>query len=376
MTLSRRGLLTGAAALASYSAIGWRSAHAASGQFWGAIRWPAWWANSVAAQEAQGNLWPSQWQSRAPVWAEALTANQLKFAPGQAQMDNEIRAASAAGLKYWAYIFYPVGDANVSFMNALVFHRASAIASQMPYCLILQLGHWGGTTGYSAINAAIVQLALDSYYMKVSTNPVIFLDWDTSAFASQYGSSNATVKVSLDDLRAQMIAAGLQTPYVIVQFVTGAAGFSTSGATITAIGADALGAYFHGSFPSSAFQTYASYDLQVQGQWTSEKNQLVPVVPTLMVGFDGRPRVEQPVPFVNALHPYFGRDIHVVAGTPTEVATHAAAGVAFINSFPATCPQKLGLIYSWDENDEFGGMNPTKGDPTGSILVALGAVIA
>lgn len=369
--LSRRTLLTGSAALGVYGAAV-RRARAASGQFWGAIRWDAWWSpfsSHTAAPQAQGNLWPAKWQFRAPSWATAITPNQLAFTPGQTQMNGEIAAGAASGLKYWAYDFYPASDPLASFMNGLAFHRTSPSASSMPYCLIVQLGHWGGTSGFSVINAAITQLALDSFYFNVSNKPVVYLDWDASAFASAFGSSNASVAASVTDLRNQMTAAGLQTPYFVLLDL-----FASS--TMTAIGADALGTYFHGPSPTSALQSYTSFDTQVQSQWTAEKSTGAPLVITAMTGWDFRPRIEQPLSS-QPLKPWFADNVIVVPGTNTQVAAHVQAGVNFINANAAQCPQSLGLIYSWDELDEGGnGLVPTRGDPNGTLLAAVGAVVA
>jgi hypothetical protein len=283
-------------------------------------------------------------------------------------MDCEIVAANAAGLKYWAYDYYPT-KVDPDFMNGLKLHRSSEIRTKMAYCLIVQLGHWGGMDEYEAINSTIVTLAQDSFYQKVNGRPVVFLLWEAGSFATRYASKNTNVAASVTDLRNKMVAAGLATPYVALMK-------QADVKTMTDIGADALASYAIGPRMQNSNVDYPSYDAWVRVRWKAQLDTGANVVPTVMTGWDIRPIIEQPPSWYKAALPKSGENGFVVSGSTTEVAEQVQAGVNFIHDNPWQCPQKLGLIYSWNECSEGGNvLAPTLGDPNGALLIAVGAAV-
>jgi hypothetical protein len=369
MRISRRQFLSGAVACAA-SAWSTHRALAGSGQIWGAIRWDAWWGSSPDSIEAERDLWPSKWQNRAPAWAKkSQDPEKLEFAPTSADLDHEIAAAHAAGLKFWAYDYYPTSIDN-DFMNALKYHRNSKLRNELNYCLIVPMGHhWGGENDYKSVNASVVEMAKDDFYQKAHGRPVVFLFWNEAAFKSVYKSQMSEVAGRLADLRSQMSAAGLANPYVGVMQ-------SYRKETVTAIGADALATYAVGPAYADKPVGFASFALTIRKHWADQLQTGAQVVPTAMTGWDLRAMADNPPGFYKPYLPKNAQTGYVVPASPAEVARLVQDGVDFIREHPSQCPEKLGLIYSWDECIEGGNvLDPTLGDPEGHLLATVGSLI-
>lgn len=367
MQITRR-LFSSALAVCAAPAWIMRPTFAKFDQIWGAIRWDAWWGGSRDAVEAQKGLWPRKWQFRAPAWAKSDGLDRLAFAPTQESMDGEIQAASEAGLKYWAYDYYPT-DVDHDFMNALNFHRKSKIRNQVNYCLILQLGHWGGENDYKSINGSIAAFAMDDFYQKVHGRPVVFLLWNPSVFATRFESETAHVAARITDLRRQIEAAGSPSPYIALMTPNDAK-------TMKEIGADALASYAVGPRMGRTPMSFFAYDRYVRKRWLAQLDTGAQVVPTVMTGWDMRPIAENPPPWYKNAVPENAETGFVMKASPDGLAEHMRAGIDFLNDHPSQCREKLGLIYSWDECSEGGNvLSPTLGDPKGRLLSVLGSII-
>jgi hypothetical protein len=365
MRISRRFF---SSALTAFAAEGWRPALAEANQFWGALRWDAWWGASRDALDAQRDLWPHRWQFRAPAWAKPEGRDKLVFTPSQDAMDDEIQAASRAGLKYWAYDYYPT-NIDHDFMNGLAFHRKSNLRNQVKYCLIVQLGHWGGESEYSLVNDSIAAFTGDDFYLRVHGRPVVFLLWNQRLFATRFEARFAPVLIRLADLRRRVEAVGAFSPYVALMTPNDVR-------TIKEIGADALADYAIAPHMGKTPMSFSAYDRYVRTRWSALLKTGSQVVPTVMTGWDMRPIAEDPPPWYRDDVPENAESGFVRTASPEELAEHLRAGVAFVNDHPSQCREKLGLIYSWDECSEGGNvLAPTGGDPSAHLLAALAAVL-
>lgn len=372
--ISRRTFLSGVSAAALALGLP-QSARAAPNVIAGAIRWDAWYAtNSVSASSAQNALSPPAYQFRAPWFSTLVNANWLQSNGSQANMDIEIQCAANAGLKYWAFDQFDTGNA---FTNAWNLYQASSFNSQINWCWVSGGGLLGSTGNFSAQVAQLVTWFQQTNYQKVLTNrPVLYFDFTT--VPAQFGGVLANFTAMLTALQSACATAGLGNPYIVV--LGGVPGNNTFK---IAIGADAISAYAGVvTTPSNQPDTYAQLIAGTEGFWTQCANTGSPIVPVCCMGWDIRPRQQNPPPFELPIPPPYSSLLnYFTAGSNTQRVQHIQDAVTYVLANPTIVPTTLILIYSWTECDEGGGcLIPTLGDPpqggnTTNVLTALAAVL-
>ena len=355
--LSRRRLIQGAVAISAQAVLG-GPARALSRVTAGAIRWDAWYdSENRAAVEA--TLGPQAWRPRAPWFSRIVSRAAISIDGDRASiMDDEIRFAAAAGLKYWAYCWYGPED---RMQNAWRMHQASTIRDSMNWCLLWQFTDLGGPVAFNANIAETVRYFRQSNYQKViGGRPLVYLFVDSLiALDRQWGGDWANVRRAFDRLRAACDAAALATPYLVAMF-----GWPAMAASIRDQISSAAISNYIGRTPHGTPATYAQLDSSVRSYWAEQAATGSPIVPIAMMGWDVRPRKEHPPPWVTAVPSNDAAASFVSAGTVAERAHHLQAAVNYIDANPAACPSRALLIYSWNECDEGGGeLCPSLGDP-------------
>jgi hypothetical protein len=116
---------------------------APSGPLVGAIRWDAWVGDlptfnsagpTAFGRQVERALGPAHWHDRLPFYARELSADAVEArGASQAVVDQEIAYAGAAGLDYWAFVWYPPGS---GLDTARRLYLASAHRSRIDFCLI------------------------------------------------------------------------------------------------------------------------------------------------------------------------------------------------------------------------------------------------
>jgi hypothetical protein len=339
-----------------------------SGVIAGAIRWDAWYNVSSPSGYAQRSLGPMAWENRAPWFCTAHPTDNLIDANGDRQliMDLEIGYAAAAGLKFWAFDQYDPASANAPLLTAWKFYQQSTLNAQINWCWIALADSLFGSTGnYSAQVAQYVSWFQQSNYQKVLVGrPLLFLFFTT--FPS-FGNDATNFAAAISALRGACTSAGLASPYIVVMGPPASA--STA---MQAIGADAISHYLGGIPLGVAGATYASLintSVTYWGQYLATGNQ---VIPTVQMGWDKRPRIQNPVPW----DPSPSSD-YVMPGTIAERVSLLQSAVNFVNANPAACASKAVIIYAWDECDEGGGaLIPTIGDPPTGAPPALNGMLS
>jgi hypothetical protein len=287
-------------------------------------------------------------------------------------MDAEIHAAAGAGLKYWAFGWYPPES---SFRTAWNLYRQSRYRNLINYCGLVGLNRLGSlpfSNGHWRANVREwAHYMLEQNYQKLTVvgeqRPLLYILWNESDLQRYFDDDVANVRMTVDYLRQSLFDLGMGAAYVVVLD-------GTAGAPIMReIGADAISNYIS-SFRRETRGPYVDLDRQTRDFWTTLAETGAPVVPIAMIGWDTRARQERPVPWDHGT-PNSSPTQYYELPTPTEFSAHFRAAVDFIKTHPEACPSKALLIYSWDECDEGGGLIPTLGDPKGSCLSAIGAVI-
>jgi hypothetical protein len=169
------------------------------------------------------------------------------------------------------------------------------------------------------------------------------------------------MRVTIDAFRTRVQQAGLGNPYIIVQ------DFSPQNAKAAAVtlGADAISTYLIGN-PGNG-TPYINLAADAEGFWNKQKSTGAAVVPLVVVGYDRRPRVQNPGPWETCQQNCPGIDIYYQQATPQELKNHLQSAIAWTANNASTDPSKLILIYAWNENDEGGWLVPTLSEGTKKI---------
>jgi hypothetical protein len=325
----------------------------------GAIRWDAWYGPDTAPKSSEWyaahDLDPPQYQRRAPFFARQISDTRLSIDGTQEDMDAEIAYAANAGIKYWAFGWYPAGR---PLHKAWEFYDSSAQKALVNWCALIGLN--------SLAERFPPQPELMTYfqkpqYEKVDGRPLLFVMHEKSDLPR--------AARSLSELRFACSAAGIESPYIIAQCSVAKPGASDA----NVIGADAISAYSSAPYIRTGPIPYTTLDRDVRRFWMEMAATGLPVVPNGMTGWDLRPRIEHPPPFDPIASTM---DRYVAPGTPQEIAAHVEAMVSFIKANPRTCRPQTALIYSWNECDEGGSvLCPTwsKNGPDDRILAAISA---
>ena len=316
----------------------------------GAIRWDAWHgAQGIPGRAVQSALGPLQWHHRLPFFAEALGDDDVRV-DGTAPdvMDREIGYASHGGLDYWAFVAYPPDD---PMSIGLRSYLSSRIRDRIRFCLIAECSRWadpGYVTRLAELASEPVHLAADG------NRPVVFLGFiDERKVCARWGDAAGFRRV-VDGYRAQVEARGRATPYIVIMDFSPEQGHRW----MDSLGADAISSY---AVPhrGDGCQPYARLAEQAEEFWTQCRDTGAQVAPTVMSGWDRRPRIARPMPWETWQKPGVGMERYCEAPSPSELAGHMARALDWIRTNEASARAGLVITYAWNENDEGGWLVPT-----------------
>jgi len=325
----------------------------------GAIRWDAWHGNaSEVGLTVERTLAPKHWHHRLPFFGKVTGENSVE-ARGhtQAVVDQEIVYAHYGGLDYWAFVVYPESEA---LSLGLQLYLSSKQKHLIRFCLNLQ-GGWesrGGLMAWPEKVARYVAYFKDSAYQTVfDGRPLVYL-YSLEGLVHPNGFITwDEARAAFDSLRHACLDAGLKTPYIVAQ------GWSpgTLKEQAQLLGLDAIGAY--ASNGGAKAGTYADLARHTEQWWDQFKAMEMPVVPLASAGWDMRPRIETPVPWVT------GGDIrqYYEAPAPQELAEHVARAIQWCRDNPGIAQARTVLIYAWNEFDEGGWLCPTLSEGTARL---------
>ncbi len=332
----------------------------------GAIRWDAWHGDaSTVGLTVEKTLSPTRWHYRLPFYGKVVGENAVEVRGNTREiMDREIDYAHAAGLDYWAFVIYPEDNA---LSQGLHLYLASEKKSHIKFCMNLQ-GGWeasGGSTVWPGKIARYIRYFKEPFYQTVlNGRPLVYLYSVEGLVGPGKFEDWAAARTAFDALRAAVIAAGMPTPYIVAQ------GWSvvTLKDQMETLGLDAIGAY--ASSAGAKAGAYADLARHTEEWWNTFKSVGKPIVPLVTTGWDMRPRVETPVPWVK------GGDIeqYYEAPNPQELATHLEHAIAWCREHPETAEARAILIYAWNEFDEGGWLCPTLAEGS-TRLDALGGIL-
>jgi hypothetical protein len=318
----------------------------------GALRWDAWYVpGSEPTTAVERSLSPPQYQARLPFFAHRDARNQVSLpALSPNLMELEIEQAAYAGLDFWAFVGYP-GDSPMTV--ALRQYLAGAVNRRIGFCMFTQLEYWG-TAGAPAplIDEHIALMRHEAYVRVTDGRPLYFLGFITAAKADERWHDLAGLHAQIERFRARAIAAGAGNPYLVLGGPP-----KEIAALAPMLGGDAAGTY--AITDGRGIGDYAALVRIAEAGWRTLAGADMPVVPTVMTGWDRRPRVEHPVPWEREQRPGVGLEYHFGAARPEEIAAHLRHALAWVQDQPADRRAPAALIYAWNENDEGGWLLPT-----------------
>ncbi len=327
----------------------------------GAFRWDGFYQpggaiNAMVA--AQLGAFPA----RLPFFAAAGAGAGALWPQGtQAGMDAEIAAAARAGLGFWAFAGF---DPASELMAAYALYQTSALKPWVAFCLTGQPAAWSATP--SAAQWRDVGAFADPAYVSVLGGRPLY--------PVQAGGTNAAMAAGIAFARSASAAQGTGNPYVVLLSPSPLALFDNV-ALAQQVGADAAASYAPAVSRSGA--QYAQLASDAAADWSARASAGFPMAPTAMAGWDPTPAAVLPEPY--AL-PSGGNGAVYAAGTPGQIAAHAAAMLAFLAANQAACPANVGFITAWNDAVEGAAIWPgfiagnQAGDP--AIVAALARTLA
>ena len=325
----------------------------------GAIRWDAWHGPaSKVGLMVEKTLAPAHWHDRLPFYARVVDDHTVEVrANTRDVMDKEIGYAHRAGLDYWAFVVYPEDDA---LSLGLRLYLSSAEKKKVNFCLNLQ-GGWESRGGPGAwpekVSRYVAYFKEATYQCVLDRRPLVYLYSDEELVGPGRFETWGAARAALDQLRAAAQSAGLGNPYLVGQ------GWWPPELKRQAaeLGLDAIGAY--ASNGGAKAGSYADLAAHAERQWDALAATELPVVPLATSGWDMRPRVETPVPWVKDgdIEQYYAPP------RPEELAAHLTRAMDWCIEHPEAAEARTVLIYAWNEFDEGGWLCPTLAEGTARV---------
>jgi len=319
----------------------------------GAIRWDAWFGNRGSVGEAvHRSLGPGKWHDRLPFYAKVLGDDKVEIdGTPQSVIDREIEYAANAGLAYWAFVTYPP-DHELSL--ALKRYLSSPIRTKLDFCLITECGRWHDRAFVERIVALMRE---PGYQHTPDGRPLLYLGFIDETGVKALGGVAGFRKV-VNGLRETVAARGLPKPYIVIMDFDPRQGRKW----MDILGCDAISAYAAGI--ENAVISYRRLADNAEQFWERCRSTGAQVVPTVMAGWDPRPRTEHPMPWGNPYGIHDGQVDRSEPATAAAIADHLGNGLRWMAEHRDAAPARTALIYAWNEFDEGGWLTPTLSEGT------------
>ena len=277
-------------------------------------------------------------------------------------MQQQIDLAADHGIAFFSFCWYwPEGaDKRTPLNNALELYLQAKNRNRLEFCLLVA-NHGGfriGPKDWEAVGDRWIELFKRREHLRVDGKPLLIF-FSARELKDAFGGPAGTRK-ALDRLRQKAVAAGLKGVCV--------AGCCTPGPEygwdnldeLAAAGFDLFTGYNYpgaGAKPGVKRQTFASMIAGHVGIYESfTKKTKVPYVPAVTSGWDMRPWERKDLPPEKQSMYYPDR-------TPQDVRQSVEKAIDWLDRHPdRTLPERLVLVYAWNENGEGGYLTPTKAE--------------
>lgn len=322
----------------------------------GAIRWDAWYGDATVTAAVEASLGQRKYHFRLPWFAAVIDADTVRInGDSQPIMDQEIAYAARAGLGYWAFLDYL--DEAPGMSVALNRYLATKDKKGVRYCLVEE-GTRLDKAGSGAWARLVEHFRHPEYQTVLDGRPLLFVSGTTATLG----------KAEWADLKRRTIAAGLKAPYLVLM------DWKNPEADRASLGFDAVSRYAASGrgYTTDPLSYAALTSSHVRRElWDTWAQHGTPCVTFASAGWDTRPRQERPPSWCKELVDVATPDptpparqqplIDAVTATPEELAAHVREAIAWTRANRAINPANVIIIYAWNEHDEGGWLQPTRG---------------
>ncbi|MEQ9300507.1 MAG: sulfatase-like hydrolase/transferase [Cyclobacteriaceae bacterium] len=326
----------------------------------GAIRWDAWHRKERGdiVQQVEYALSPKKYQWRAPFFTQILSDTAIDIKGYDQQViDQEIKYASDMGLDYWAFLLY---DEHTGLNDGLKYYLSSDHKDDVKFCAMLNPSRLFGSSkednkAEEGIERLIRYFKESSYLMVEDNRPVIYFFRPDGDWVENYGGEEE-IKKRMSSLQDASVEAGFGEPYIVVMHYKQ----DTGKAMARLLDADAFSAYATYGDDGVSGQTYDNLTRQTEAFWNGYLNQDRQVIPTVMTGWDRRPRIERPMSWETGWQqPGVGMEKYFELPTNKQLTDHFKRAAHWLHQNSLRNHPKMLLVYAWNEHDEGGWLTPT-----------------
>ncbi|MBB6271613.1 hypothetical protein HDF26_002070 [Pedobacter cryoconitis] len=289
---------------------------------------------------------------RKPKWGWITSSQKI--------VDQQILAASGAGLSFFSFCWYYSGKDKYKgepLNNALKFFQKSAYSGKMQYCLMVA-NHKGfeiGKEDWGTVQAEWIRQFKTAGYLRVDGKPLLIL-FSVQSLVDQLGSVDS-VKSAFQSLKTAAIASGLSG----VTIAACISGDQRSVSQAENCGFDILTGY---NEHSAGFTSKTAQQIPIDSMQTAEKRLWSKVtrlshlnyIPVSTLNWDPRPWSAPNNKYDTA--PYF------VGYSEKSVYKSVSGMISWMgkNTNHIT-PEKIGILYAWNENGEGAYLTPSVKGP-------------
>jgi hypothetical protein len=307
-------------------------------------------------------LLKTEFASRKPVWGWYDDAPEI--------MQRQIDYCADYGIAFWAFDwYYPEGeDKTTPLNNALELYLKAPNRQRLKFCLLVA-NHGGfriGPADWDECCRRWIALFREPTHLTLDGRPLLIF-FSPGELQQAFGGVDG-VRKAFTSLRAKAKEAGF--PDVAIAACTGPgahlADLARSGYTLLTGYNYNLGWMSGGG--SQPFQKLIDGNRRIFEQFAAQTP--LPYVPVITAGWDRRPweMGKQPPARMSTWYP---------DRTPELVEEFVRLGVKWLDEHPdKTTPQRLLLIYAWNENGEGGYLTPTEADDTRYLEAVKRAITA
>lgn len=304
-------------------------------------------------------LLKTKYADRQPVWG--WTADTIEI------IEQQIDYCADHDMAFWAFDwYYPEGeDKTTPLNNALGLYLKAPNRERLKFCLLVA-NHAGfriGPKDWDACCEKWIELFRQPTHLRVGGEPLVIF-FSPEELKQAFGGVDG-VRQAFESLRTKARQAGL--PGVAVAACTGPGDLkelADSGYTLLTGYNYSLG-WMNGA-GGRPFGELIEGNQRIFDQF-AERTPL-PYVPVITIGWDRRPWEEERLPPEKMSVWYPDR-------SPRLVEDFVRLGVQWLDKHPdKATPERLLLLYAWNENGEGGYLTPTKADGTAYLEAVQRAI--
>ena len=349
--LRARCLVVGIAALAAFAGIppAWSTPNATVGVYY----FEGWYHDTpgVIAAFANAEL-RNDFPEREPIWGGGLWRGDTVPI-----MEQQIDLAADHGIAFFSFDWYWYGSQfateNDGINSGLKNFMLASNRTRMKFNInIVDVAPTaiGTDAEWEEVADMLLPLLTDPQYLRVGGDPLV----------TCFNAAGMT-QTNYDYFQQIGVAAGLNA----VKFAANVSGSTALYSHVTRYNAVPGWGAGETEYPYQSLTEYVEgNDTWAPGIWNTESGGPQAYIPTIMAGWDARPWNTPPSWYFNPTR------------TPAAVGAHLQKAIDWIDANPALAtPERLVMVYAWNEFGEGGYITPTVGDPNGLYLDAIEAVV-